>query len=150
VPQFRIAVASDIPGWTALRHELWPDCPAERHALEIAQLLKGDGIVAVAVEGGSLVGFAEISIRRDHVEGTCSSPAPYLEGWYVRLSHRGQGIGRALLDFVERWSIDRGFEEIASDAELDNQRSIRLHTKLGFVEVGRTVHFVKPLPSKTA
>jgi aminoglycoside 6'-N-acetyltransferase I len=103
------------------------------------------GIVAVAQAGSVLAGFAEISVRSDHVEGTSSAPVPYLEGWYVRQQYRGKGIGRGLLKFVEEWAVACGFRELASDAELWNEHSIRLHAQLGFSEVGRTVHFVKSL-----
>lgn len=142
---YRTAREADRPEWIKLRHELWPHCRIERHDLEIAQLLKSAGIVAVAEVGDILVGFAEVSLRNDHVEGTCASPVPYLEGWFVAPAYRGRSIGRGLLDFVEQWAASRGFNELASDAELENLHGINLHAKLGFAEVGRTVHFVKPL-----
>jgi aminoglycoside 6'-N-acetyltransferase I len=145
---YRTAQETDRPEWVRLRHELWPDCPVARHDLEIAQLLKSEGIVAVAEVGDILVGFAEVSLRNDHVEGTCASPVPYLEGWFVAPAYRCRSIGRGLLDFVEQWAIARGFHELASDAELENLQGVTLHTKLGFAEVGRTVHFVKPLRTR--
>lgn len=142
----RAAAESDLPGWTELRRRLWPDCPPERHALEARQLLGGNGVVVVACRGEELVGFAEVSVRSDHVEGTTITPVPYLEGWYVLDHQRGQGIGQALVSFVENWSRQHGFNELASDAETDNAESIRLHGLLGFREVGRTVHFIKAFP----
>jgi aminoglycoside 6'-N-acetyltransferase I len=141
--RYRAATKKDRRQWVALRHELWPDCPEARHRLEVTELLKQDGVVLVAEETGTLVGFAEVSIRHEHVEGTRAAPVPYLEGWYVRRSHRGKGIGRALLKAAERWAVARGFEEMASDTEIENKPSVRLHAKAGFSEVGRTVHFVK-------
>src|SRR4051812_31863361 len=117
-PTYRPAAAADHVAWAALRYELWPDCPRERHELEVQQLLSQNALVVFAERGTELVGFAEVSIRVDHVEGTRAAPVPYLEGWYVRPNHRGVGIGRGLLDWVERWALDRGFAELASDAEL--------------------------------
>jgi len=102
-------------------------------------------LVAVACAEGQVVGFAEVSRRVDHVEGTINSPVPYLEGWYVVEPYRGLGIGCALLAFVEQWARERGYKELASDAEIENETSTRLHMVLGFKEVGRTVHFVKSL-----
>lgn len=141
----RAADTSDHEAWTQLRFELWPDCPRERHHLEITQILSSPGLVALAFTDEEAVGFAEVSVRSDHVEGTACSPVPYLEGWYVRSAHRGHGIGRALLSFVEKWAASQGFSELASDAELHNSHSISLHSTLGFREVGRSVHFVKTL-----
>ena len=141
----RIAKPEDRTGWEQLRFQLWPECPLERHRLEIEQLLAGSGVVALASVGKELVGFAEVSTRVDHVEGTTSAPVAYLEGWYVAEKFRGQGIGRALLAFAEKWAADHGIQELASDAELTNADSIRLHKTAGFREVGRSVHFVKSL-----
>jgi aminoglycoside 6'-N-acetyltransferase I len=128
-----------------MRFELWPDCPPERHRLEVAQILTSRGIVALAFMNEEPAGFAEVSVRGDHVEGTQSSPVPYLEAWYVRSAHRRRGVGRALIAFVERWAGLEGFSKLASDAELNNSHSIALHSRLGFREVGRSVHFVKGL-----
>ena len=145
---FRAATAEDRQGWVALRFELWPDCPIERHTLEVEQLLSSEGIVLVAESDDVLVAFAEVSVRVDHVEGTHSAPVPYLEGWYVRPDHRRQGIGRNLLLLVEQWAQASGYTELASDAEIENHLSIELHKHLGFSEVGRSVHFLKKLDPK--
>ena len=145
-PEIFIATAEHAEPWSKLRRALWPQCPTSSHTLEIQQLLASDGLVALARLDNEIVGMAELSIRRDHVEGTTATPVPYLEGWFVAEHVRNRGIGRALLKFVEDWSRSHGYHEIASDAELHNTHSIRLHTALGFREVGRSVHFVKPLP----
>ena len=139
-------VAADQQQWLEMRKTLWPDCPKQRHLLEMDQLLRSEGIILLA-EGaeGRPLGFAEVSIRRDHVEGTCSAPVPYLEGWYVDPSHRQRGVGRSLIDAAEKWALEAGFTELASDAEMDNDEGIRAHLTLGFREVGRSVHFVRSL-----
>jgi aminoglycoside 6'-N-acetyltransferase I len=149
--KIRKMAAADQRQWLEMRRTLWPDCPKERHLLEVDQLLRSEGLVLFA-EGadGRSLGFAEISIRRDHVEGTCSVPVPYLEGWYVDPGHRNRGVGRALIDAAEKWALEAGFTELASDAEIGNDEGIRAHQKLGFREVGRSVHFVRPLRALSA
>ncbi|MGB0371175.1 MAG: aminoglycoside 6'-N-acetyltransferase [Opitutales bacterium] len=132
--------------WLSLRKALWPDCPESRHKIEIEHTLKSAGLVALAMKGAQAIGFAEVSIRVDHVEGAGDSPIPYLEGWYVSPEYRGQGIGRALVTFAENWASDQGYTEMASDAECDNTLSIQIHKTLGFREVGRSVHFIRSLP----
>ena len=115
------------------------------------QLLKSEGAVFLAEDTqGSVIGFAEISLRHDHVDGASISPVPYLEAWFVEASFRRQGIGRALMNAVEQWAISRGFTELASDAEIDNSLSIRLHELLGFSEIDRNVTFLKTLSSHAA
>lgn len=124
------------------------DCSAERHELEIRQLTAsaGAGVVFVAVrENGALCGFAELSVRSDHVDGASAVPVAYLEGWYVDADVRGRGIGRQLLEASEKWAATRGLKELASDAELDNQTSLHAHRSCGFRETCRAVHFIKSI-----
>src|SRR6188508_1984380 len=116
--EIHFAAPGDVEGWARLRYALWPECPAERHELEIAQLLESEGVVALAKVDGELAGFAEVSIRVDHVDGTSAAPVPYLEGWFVEEKSRRHGVGRALVRFVEDWARERGFVELASDAEI--------------------------------
>jgi aminoglycoside 6'-N-acetyltransferase I len=118
--------------------------------LEIQQITqsKGAGIVLAAQrEDGSLCGFAEVSIRRDHVDGAGSAPVAYLEGWYVDPKVRSRGVGRRLLAAAERWAAEHGLTELASDAELDNKGSIQAHVACGFSETCRAVHFIKRIGS---
>lgn len=127
-----------------MRQCLWPDCPGQRHALEMEQIWESKGVVFMAQrENGSLCGFVEISVRHDPVPGASINPIPYVEGWYVDADCRGQGIGGQLLESAENWARSRGFEQIASDAVLENERSIRAHLSLGFRETSREVHFIK-------
>ena len=146
----RKAKSSDHNEWLRMRKLLWPECPEDRHALEMDLITSSRGIVLVAeFSQADLVGFAEISIRSDHVEGTTNSPVPYLEGWYVDPDFRGKGIGKALLKAAEDFVIEKGFTELASDAEIGNDTSIEIHKRIGFTEVGRSVHFIKPLHKST-
>lgn len=144
----RAATAADDSDWARLRHALWPDCPPERHAVEAELYRQSPGIVALALDAtGHAIGFAEVTIRHEHVPGTTACPVPYLEGWYVDADWRGRNVGRALIDFVTTWARKAGFREIASDVELDNRASQAAHGRLGFREVGRTVQYVKTLDS---
>lgn len=145
----RKAQPQDRAGWLRQRRLLWPHCPDEKHTLEIGQVLASDGVVFVAEDiSGHLIGFAEVSLRRDHVDGATISPVPYLEGWFVEATFRKQGIGRALMEAVESWAVQRSFSELASDAEIENALSIRLHRMLGFAEVDRNVTFLKKLRAR--
>ncbi len=135
----------DQDDWARMRHELWPECPPERHALEKAFYEKPDTVVLLARAGDRPCGFAEVVVRNDPVEGSAASPVPYLEGWYVEAEFRGRGVGRALLRAAEDWARDLGYRELGSDAESANTHSIRAHLATGFREVGRNVCFIKSL-----
>ncbi|MCI0744291.1 MAG: GNAT family N-acetyltransferase [Verrucomicrobia subdivision 3 bacterium] len=148
IPPTRIALPQDAPEWLRMRRALWPDCTEERHALEIQQLTAPEhpGVVFVASRSpDALCGFAELSIRCDHVDGSSSVPIAYVEGWYVDPDMRGGGVGRRLIEAAEQWALACGFKELASDAELDNDPGIQAHLSCGFVEACRAVHFIKRL-----
>lgn len=145
----------DSAEWLRLRMALWPDSEREKEAGEIAQFLAAPGYstlttlhaVFVCVRaGGALCGMAEVSIR-PYADGCETNNVGYLEAWYVDPDRRGQGIGRALVMAGEAWAVAQGCREMASDADLDNLISHAAHQRLGFVETGRVVQFVKPLAS---
>lgn len=71
---------------------------------------------------------------------------PYIEGWYVDEDLRGCGHGRRLVLAAEKWVVEQGFSELASDSDLENTDSIAAHKALGFDEVDRIVCFLKKLP----
>jgi aminoglycoside 6'-N-acetyltransferase I len=135
----------DHPEWLRMRAALWPECSAEMHRCEMAEIpASGGATFVVARVGGGLGGFIELSIR-DRVDGSLSPRVAYLEGWYVDPDLRGQGLGRALIAQAEAWARSNRLAELASDAELDHESSIRAHAALGFRETFRLVHFLKPL-----
>jgi aminoglycoside 6'-N-acetyltransferase I len=93
---------------------------------------------------GRLGGFIEVG-QRNYAEGCASSPVAYIEGWYIDADLRRQGLGAALVRAAERWARGRGLTEIASDAETDNEVSIKAHKALGYAEEARVVCFRKDL-----
>lgn len=144
--QIREIQASDRDAWCRLRGELWPEEPAD-HEAWVGTFFAGAGgdlRVFVAARGDELVGFLELDVRK-FVPGCSSSPAPFIEGWYVAPDARGQGIGRGLMNAAEAWARAAGFTEIGSDTEIENTRSIVVHRALGYEEVERSVFFRKKL-----
>ena len=144
----REAQESDSAEWVRMRRSLWPQCP-EDHESEVRQYFEGRAgdLTAVFVlerENGRLGGFIEIN-ERNYAEGCSSFPVPYIEGYYVDPDLRGGGFGRQLVATAEDWARARGFDEIASDCQLDNALSMEVHRALGFKEVERIVCFIKKL-----
>jgi aminoglycoside 6'-N-acetyltransferase I len=142
----RTVTRADFAEWRRMRAALWPDCPPEMHDFEMAEEISSSEFAVFVHERGhgKLGGFIELSVRH-RVDGTMSPRVGYVEGWYVDLDLRGKGIGRALMARGEAWAKQMGFAELASDAEFENEDSIRAHGALGFRETFRLVHFVKSL-----
>jgi len=144
----RRATREDMPQWLRLRSALWPAHDEEDWPEEILSMLHNQRRRAtfVAEQDGVLVGFLEASLR-DYAPKCQSSPVGFVEGWYVEKKNRKSGIGRALVKAAERWAIDKGCTEMASDALIRNTRSHRAHKALGYEEVERQVCFRKALRS---
>lgn len=144
--RIREAVAADAREWERMRTTLWP---AEGHAAEIEEFFRAATAALAAVlvaerDTGALCGFIELGLR-PYAEGCESSPVPFVEGWYVDADVRRQGVGAALVRAAEEWARSRGFREIASDVELENDGSISAHRALGYEEVSRLVCFRREL-----
>jgi aminoglycoside 6'-N-acetyltransferase I len=143
----RFLEPSEWDEWARLRAALWPDCLAEQHEREMTEIIQDPEWEAVLVSAGPegrLLGFLEVSLR-PVAWGCTSSPVGYLEGWYVEPVARRQGIGGALVAAGEEWARSKGCQEMASDAEIENQLSHVAHGRLGYEEVERLVHFRKAL-----
>lgn len=144
----RACTSVDQAAWLALRQQLWPHCPREEHIAEIAKALGSPQRFAQFIEyddAHNALGFLELSLRTDYVNGTSSSPVAFLEGIYVLPAARRRGVARRLATEAERWAVSVGCTELASDALLDNLQSHAMHASLGFEESERVVFFRKPL-----
>jgi aminoglycoside 6'-N-acetyltransferase I len=140
--------AVDQPGWLELREQLWPHHPSAEHLAEMASFLASPERFAQFIEydpSGNALGFVEVALRSDYVNGTNSSPVGFLEGLYVVPQARRLGIARILVAEAERWAASVGCSEFASDALVDNTRSHAMHAALGFEETERVVFFRKAL-----
>jgi len=109
---------ADAKAWETLRCDLWPEEP-ESHAVEIAAFFekKLEEPIAVLVaenKAGTIVGFAELSIRFD-IPSFEQERVGYIEGLYVIPSARGRGITGELLRAVRRWAHEQKCEALASD-----------------------------------
>jgi aminoglycoside 6'-N-acetyltransferase I len=143
----RLLELAEWDEWARLRTALWPDCPAEQHEREMAEIVQNperETVFVSAGPDGRLLGFLEVSLR-PVAWGCTSSPVGYLEGWYVEPGARRQGIGGALVAAGEEWARSKGCQEMASDAEIENQLSHVAHGRLDYEEVERLVHFRKAL-----
>lgn len=136
--------SSGFAEWRRMRTALWPDqTEADMHAW-LARGGRAAVLVAERPGGAGLCGFIEVG-ERDFADGCATSPVGYIEGWWVDPDSRRHGIGRALVQAAEDWCRGRGLTELASDAEIDNEASLRAHRACGFEEAGRVVVLTKAL-----
>lgn len=91
------------------------------------------------------VGFAQCQLRYDYVEGTENSPVGYLEGIFIKEEYRQKGYAKELLVECEKWTLEKGCKEFASDCELNNLSSFKFHLSMGFTEANRIICFTKKI-----
>ncbi len=149
IRQARIGDEGELAQMRAL---LWPDASVEEHLREVEAGLAGRApgtlpsmILVSQGEGEALSGFLEVGLR-SHADGCDTQhPVGFVEGWFVRQSFRGKGVGRELMKAAEGWARAQGCLEMGSDALIDNEESQSAHSALGFEVVDRCVHFKKSL-----
>ncbi len=142
----QIATSADIADWLALRAALHG--ASDDHHGDVLRILaepaRGAGFIARGA-GGAALGFAEVALRTDYVNGCETSPVGFLEAIYVVPAARRLGVARALARAVEAWTAAQGCTELGSDALFDNTDSHAMHGALGFEETERVVFFRKVL-----
>ena len=154
----RLANPSDRATLAALFHALWPEGPTEEHSKELEAILSGnppgtlplvvfvaEANVSSATQDKSLLGFLEVGLRSHADSCDPAHPVGYVEGWYVADAHRNRGIGKQLLAAAEDWARRQGCAEMASDTQIDNELSQRVHQSLGYEIVERAILFRKAL-----
>jgi ribosomal protein S18 acetylase RimI-like enzyme len=104
----------------------WPfDIGARARTLRDALLLRRS-VGWIATEGRELIG--ELSV----IDVTQEEPEI---GMIVAASHRGRGIGRALLEHAFAWARTNGKPALTLRVFPDNERAISLYRSTGFGDV---------------
>jgi len=91
----------------------------------------GSRAVLVAVESGTILGFASYGPFRAWPAYKYSEELSV----YVEEQARGRGIGTALVEALVAHARARDLHVLIAGITADNVASLRLHEKLGFVEV---------------
>ena len=96
-------------------------------------------------ESGEYLGFINLALRSDYVQGSSSSPVGYVEGIYVKPKYRKQGVAKELIKQAEKWAKKQGCKELGSDTELSNIDSQKFHKNLGFKKADVIVHYIRKI-----
>ena len=130
------------------QNKLWPKT-GDAHIRELKEYFDGTSIDIIDAyvlidEVSQVCGFMELNIR-NFSEGSRSPKVPYVEAWFVDSMYRGNGYGKQLISLAESWAKEKGYDELASDTEIENKESIKIHKWLDFQETERIVCFLKKL-----
>ncbi|MEY2476777.1 MAG: L-amino acid N-acyltransferase [Actinomycetota bacterium] len=86
----------------------------------------------VAVSDGDVVGYGSLSPYKERPAYATTVE----DSLFVHREHRGEGVGRRLLEELLRLAADHGFHAVIGRIVGDNAASIRVHEACGFVHVG--------------
>lgn len=141
----REATEQDISGWLEMRKQLWKPDDGDDFSIEVQRILAAPNQTAfLALLDSQIAGFSEISIRT-YADGCKTNNVGYLEGIYVKPEFRRRGISRFLLSKCIEWFESQGCSEMASDAEIDNLVSVKMHEALGFQSLKPIIQFTRAL-----
>ena len=142
---FTVAKKDDLTDWLEMALALWSyESKEEMESLfHTLYTSDNDEMLIARTDEGIGAGFANISIRKDYVEGSNSNPVGYIEGIYVKPEFRKQGIAKKFIEQAEEWTRQRGCTELGSDTEIENIESQNFHRRIGFEGESHIVHFIK-------
>ena len=83
----------------------------------------------VATIDGQSCGVISFYPDRDYFT---DHPRVYVDNLAVTQESEGKGVGRALLDYVERWARGHGYREVVLDVFAGNQRAIAFYERQGY------------------
>ena len=140
------ATTEHLTKWTNLALLLFPDSSFEEELQFHKEILLSEKEVGLLYQiDGQIVGYMNISVRNDYVNGTDTSPVVFIEAIYVLEQYRGQGIGKKFITYAEGYAKKRGIKQLASDCFIDNTLSENFHKGCGFAEKERVICFVKDI-----
>lgn len=130
----RRAEARDVPAMLALVREL-AAFEREPDAVKVTEAsMRDDGFGARPVWHGWVAeddGVVAMAVCFDRYS-TWNGRILYLEDLYVRPSHRGQGVGEALVRTAARHALDAGYRGMRLQVLDWNEPAIRFYRRLGW------------------
>jgi L-amino acid N-acyltransferase YncA len=147
--EIREATVEDAEGLLAYLSELWADdcdtlaqrsspVPTDQDRERVATPTGDGAVLFVGVVGGRIVGMLQAAIPQgSEFQHNCEF------GVSVLASHRGQGIGRALLQRLLEWAEVQLLWRVELEVHSTNATGIGLYSSMGFVEDGRRENAVK-------
>jgi GNAT superfamily N-acetyltransferase len=133
----RRATLRDAPRLAALSEVLGYPVAGETIAQRLRRLLqRAEEVVLVAeLAPGEIVGWLH-GAEQELLE---SGRRCEILGLVVDGEHRGQGVGRRLVDSVEAWASARGLEQVAVRSNVVRAESHPFYERLGYVRA-KTQH----------
>jgi len=95
----------------------------------------------VAEEVGNILGWINITAYNELLSGTQAR----MNGLVVDINTRGKGIGRKLMERVEKWAIEKGSKSMKFNSNTKRTEAHAFYEKLGYTKVKEQAVFKKDL-----
>lgn len=115
------------------------DCVPEIIAQNIAALDSSHARLFVAEVDGEVVGFVEPQVY----EAVYFLPLVNILGLAVRESHRGMGIGKALMEAAEGWAKEIGATGVRLNSGADRTNAHAFYRNIGYEAKKQQIRFLK-------
>ncbi len=132
----RSATAADLPVLIRLLGQLFeieadfrPDPARQRFGLAAMLADRERRAVLVAERDGDVIGMVTAQLVVSTAEGALSA---LVEDMIVDATHRGRGIGAALLRDVEGWARGRGAARLQLLADRENAPALAFYERMGW------------------
>ncbi len=121
----------------------YPAVASDIHARLLRLAKTPDQIVLVAEDAGRITGWLHAAAQLVLDSGERCE----IVGLVVDRGSRGQGIGRRLVDAVERWARDRGLGLMSARSAITRVESHPFYERLGYERIKTSHTYRKPLSS---
>ena len=120
----RLAALKDTPDAFGAKYE----DEVEKPILEWQDRLKNTNWCFVVADGVD-VGLLAVDRAEKDRNSDC-----WLSSWWIHQDHRGSGIPKLMLNWLEQLCVEKKWEKIGLGVWPDNLRAIAAYKKLGFTE----------------
>ena len=135
---------TNFDDWVSLSLMLFPEHTRDEMVGFYSEILTSEKEVGFLYKiDDKYVGYINLSIRSDYVNGTDESPVAFVEAIFVLPEYRKQNIARKLIEHAEVFARQKGLKQLASDCLLENTASAKFHESCGFTETERVIYFMK-------
>ncbi len=99
----------------------------------LLQMSKGYPTGVIRDSSSRVLGFGMLRAHNQMTAFSLTAEVTY----FIVKEHTGKGLGKALLDYLEKGAIEKGITNILANISSLNPGSIEFHKRNGFSECGR-------------
>jgi ubiquinone/menaquinone biosynthesis C-methylase UbiE/GNAT superfamily N-acetyltransferase len=99
------------------------------------QLVSGNRVIYVYTVGSEYIGEGSLVFEMNDPDYSIPGRRIYFSRLIVKESHRNQGIGGILVDYIVNKAVEMGYSEISIGVDKVNEVALRLYQHRGFTEI---------------